>query len=361
MFKKIILSIIALSLIFVIPQAFADNSLQDTSLHAESGVITLDIEFGYDNFRQLLYKTITTPTINNITMTFYGDEIDMSDSYLKVYGDGRLFSIKNIEKGIVMYAKQNLELDNYTINIYFATHKGLQKFIVTSDISLPEEKTIQTQEPEKKQQYIPKLLMTSSHDFSTYWKDTFNIDVQAYDGNINPSATGFEGRLNGVDVTVIITKNDETLTTLKGITEHGEWSGDHYIKENLIQAGEYVVNVITSLDDQSLSKTSSMFVIGTVSSSGGSSNHTPIAIATADNTTLTHPDTVSLDGTSSSDSDGDVLTYLWNIQSGLGSLSNENTSTPTYTTVGTTTAIIQLTVTDPKGKSSTDTVTITVS
>jgi len=349
--------------LFVIgtPLVFADNPLQNTSIHAQSGVITLDVSFGQDVIKQTLTKTMVTPQIDTITLTFYGDEIDMRDSYLKVYGEGRLFSIKNIEQGVVMYGVYHEELKYYKINIYYATSQGLTKFTVSSDIAFPEEKVIESGAIKVKTTYIPELLIVPSHDYTTYWKQDFDIDVRAFDSKINPTGTGFNGKLNNVEIITIISLGDEVLATLKGVTEHGIWSENHYIKENLVNPGEYTVDVLASYNNQTISQSSSMFIIGSVVGGGSSSNHTPVAIASADDTTPTHPDTVTLDGTSSTDSDGDTLTYSWIIQSGLGSLTNENTSTATYTTAGATTVIIQLTVTDPKGKSSTDIVTITVS
>ena len=355
--KLSLIMIIIVAIIAIPSQVYGYNSLENTELHGSSVIITLDIKFGYDNIRPLFVKTIITPQIDDVTLRFYEDEIDMSNSYLKVYGDGRLFSIKNIEQGIVMYGIQNTELNNYKINIYIATNNGLKKFVVNSDILLPVKKTIITQEPEKKQKYIPELLIDFSHDYRTYWKDTFNIDVQTYDGKINPDAKGFEGRLDNANVTVIISHEDTNLK-LSGVTANGNWDGEYFFMENISKPGEYVVDVLVSYLNQTVSKSSTMFIIGVVAG-GDSSNHTPIANAGSDDSII-HPDTLILDGTGSTDPDGDTITYSWSIQSGLGSLSNENTSTPTYTTAGSTTAIIQLTVTDSKGKSSTDTMIITV-
>ncbi|MCH7967527.1 MAG: hypothetical protein IIB02_08980, partial [Thaumarchaeota archaeon] len=174
----------------------------------------------------------------------------------------------------------------------------------------------------------------------------------------NQDVYPFQGKIEGGDISVILALDNAQVATLSGVTQYGQWMGEYYFKENISAPGEYAVDVIASYLGKTVSNTSAMFVIGTVPS-GGSGNNAPIANAGSD-TPLTHPNTLLLDGSGSSDPDGDTLTYSWVIQSGLGSLSNENTVAPTYTTAGATTAIIVLTVTDDTGKSSTDTVTITV-
>ena len=208
------------------------------------------------------------------------------------------------------------------------------------------------------QTYKPDLIMASSHDFRNYWKDTFNIDVQAFDGRINPKATGFEGRVDGVDVKVLLSLDGNTITTLSGVTESGEWNGEYYVKENITIPGEYMVDVIISYLGETASKSSSMFIIGTTTGSG-SINNAPIANAGSDQPTATSP--VTLDGTGSSDPDGDAITFSWIQTSGIaGTLSGTATDTATFTTASTGVAVFELTVTDIKGKSSTDSVTITV-
>jgi len=97
----------------------------------------------------------------------------------------------------------------------------------------------------EKPQYIPELLMISSHDFRTYWNDTFNIDVQTYDGKINPKATGFEGKLDNANVTVTLSYED-TYITMSGVTIHGNWDGEYYFPENISMPGEYTVDVMAS-------------------------------------------------------------------------------------------------------------------
>lgn len=263
---KKILILFSLCLIpLLLNPIYAANSLQNTTLKGQSATLTLDFEFGQDEIKVMRTKIIATPTLDSLIMTFYGDEIDLSDSRLKVYANGKAFSVANVELGIIIYAKYQEEIDNYTINVYFATNEGFKKQVVTTAFELSDDKVVET-EIKEKQQYIPELIISSDHDFKTYWKENFNIDVQAYDAKINPSGTGFEGRVNGVDITVIISLGDETITTLKGVTQNGEWLGEYYIQDNITQAGEYTIDILATFNDQSISKSSTMFIIGEVPS-----------------------------------------------------------------------------------------------
>ncbi len=79
---------------------------------------------------------------------------------------------------------------------------------------------------------------------------------------------------------------------------------------------------------------------------------------------------IGLDGTSSTDAEGEPLSYTWTVISGDASLDDDDTSTPTATLVGTTTAEyaatvgddyeFQLEVRDCYGDTSSDTVIITL-
>lgn len=269
------LSLLSVVLIMgIIPSVFAENSLENEHIFAESATITLDLQFGEDVVKYGSTITRTNPTLEDITLTFYGDEINMSDSRAKVYANGNAFSITNVEKGIVMYGHYNKDLKNYKIDIYFAGQNGFIKYTVNSAAELQDEKVIE-KEPdiEIKEQYIPELIITTSHDFRTYWNDTFDIVIMAYDENKNerPSFNKFEGTLDNVVVKVIISLGDEKIGTLSGVTEYGEWNGSYYFVENLSKPGEYIVDVIASHLGKTVSETSSMFVVGTVTS--GSPNN----------------------------------------------------------------------------------------
>jgi len=270
----IVMIILGISLV---PTVFAENTLQNTNLIAESAVITLDIKFGADTIKEGLTKTWITNHLDNITFTFYGDEITLSEPELKTTNTGNHFRILSLPEGILIYGHKNIELGNYDINLYVATDNGLSKFILSSTIPFPEDKVIEQEPVKEKTKYIPELFMTFSHDFKTYWTHVFNIDVQSYDAKINdnPTLYPFEGRLGNANVTVLIFTQDELVTTLQGVTsDKGYWDGQYYVPQNISPPGEYVVDILLSYHNQTISETSSMFVIADVPSSGGNSTST---------------------------------------------------------------------------------------
>lgn len=99
--------------------------------------------------------------------------------------------------------------------------------------------------------------------------------------------------------------------------------------------------------------------------SGGSDNGAPVAVVAADQT-LMSVNPVTLDGTASSDPDGENITYLWTQISGTSvTLSDTTAAQPTFTAPGVTpgstdTLVFSLVVNDGTDDSNADTVTVTV-
>ena len=96
-----------------------------------------------------------------------------------------------------------------------------------------------------------------------------------------------------------------------------------------------------------------------VCNTGG--NQPPTANAGPDQT-VNSGSTVNLNGTGSSDPNGDPITFAWSETTGNGiTLNNANTATPSFTAPATAaTVTLQLTVADNNGAQNVDTVTITV-
>jgi len=358
------------ALTIVITPAFAELDLSNQKLVSLDGKLTLEFGENLQTFKAGRFVEI--PQLNVGIIQLKDETVLLDGEYTNILANS--FSVR-LDDGII-FAKNNRD-GTFTVKVLTVSDNGFQKQTFASilqpidiiDLSKnisPAEKTETPLVPEpvqEKPQYIPDLKMTSSHDFRTYWQDTFNIDIQVFDGKINsnPKSSDFNGRLDGVDVKVLLSLDDTPVATLSGVTaNHGEWKGDYFFKENLSLPGEYTVDVILSYLGQTLSKTSSMFVIASVPDNGGASNHAPSANAGTDGTTGNGV-LISLDGSGSSDPDGDSFTFSWSQTSGpAGPFVGITTSTPDYTPSATGTAVFELTVTDSRGASSTDSVTITV-
>ncbi len=101
------------------------------------------------------------------------------------------------------------------------------------------------------------------------------------------------------------------------------------------------------------------------SSSGGNTPNTPpVADAGSDRNVVTGS-TVNLDGSASSDADGDSLTYVWVLQSqpsgSASSLNNSTTASPFFVPLVNGDYVITLVVNDGTVDSAVDTITITAS
>ncbi len=94
---------------------------------------------------------------------------------------------------------------------------------------------------------------------------------------------------------------------------------------------------------------------------GDVSNAAPTANAGPDRTMTLPSNSIILNGTGSSDSDGTIVGYSWvKLTSLAGTLANANSATPTVTGMVAGIHTFRLTVTDNAGLTGTDTVTITV-
>ena len=240
--------------------------IENQELSGTSSNVNLEIKFGDDSIRTLpngIQKA--DATLEYATMEFYGDTIDLRDSDIRVSMSGNHFRISNVELGLIMYGQFQPGPDNYKINVYFAGPEGFKKYPVTTAFSVPDEKVAET-EVKEKTTYIPELTITTEHDFRSYWQDTFDIQVNTYDKNKNklPELYPFEGKLDNVNVTVILSLDDKILTTMKGITENGIWNGNYFLTENITPPGEYVIDVLAEFDGQTDSKTSTTIIIGEV-------------------------------------------------------------------------------------------------
>jgi PKD repeat protein len=88
-------------------------------------------------------------------------------------------------------------------------------------------------------------------------------------------------------------------------------------------------------------------------------NRAPTAVATADPSSGPAPLTVQFDGTTSSDPDGDPISYAWDLD-GDGAYDDSTAARPTFIYTTPARVPVGLRVTDPAGAADTTTVTVTV-
>jgi len=265
--------LIIFALAIVITPAFAELDLSNKKIVSLDGQLIIEFGENINTFKR--GYLIKTPQLDYGVIKLADKTVFLSGENTNILGNS--FSVR-LDDGKI-YAKNNLD-GTFTVKVLTVSDNGFQKqtfasilqpivIIESPEIIQPTDKTDNLSIEPEEEQYIPDLIMTSSHDYTTYWKKTFNIDVQTYDGNINPSATGFEGRINDVNITVIISNGDEVLATLTGTTVYGEWQEAYFVEDRTFQ-GKYTVDILATLDKQTVSKSSSMFVIGTTGSSDSS-------------------------------------------------------------------------------------------
>lgn len=131
-------------------------------------------------------------------------------------------------------------------------------------------------------------------------------------------------------------------TTVTGLTVAGTY--------------KYELNVV----DDRASFTSDVVTV-VVSSGAGIENNPPVAKAGSDITITLPVNTVKLDGSASSDEDGSITTYSWTKVSGpAGTLAAPTSSITNFNNLVAGTYVMKLKVTDNKGATAEDQVTVTV-
>ena len=172
-------------------------------------------------------------------------------------------------------------------------------------------------------------------NFSVRWAGTHSF---ATTGTYTFTATADDGVRVYLDGTLVIDQwKDQSATTYTA--SRTVTAGNHELRVEYYENGGDAV--------------------ARFSVTAATTNRAPTAVAEATPTTGSAPLTVAFDGRGSSDPDGDTLSYAWDLD-GNGTYNDASTATAsyTYTTDGVRTASLR--VTDSKGASDTDSVTISV-
>ena len=344
------------SIMFVVP-SYALNLENKILVSDDEDLI---IEFGKNTVRHLLTETITTPNLEFGIIRLVDQDILLEGAFddvsVKILGDSIV--ITSFDVPVIIYAR-NVGDNNYSINLY-TIDDGFKKQTFTA--TLESETVVQT-EPEIVEEVVTESLINvlTSHYQKVVEGEPFvfvvkTFDINKYDGS---DWGNFYGKLDGVTIHAeILGLANQVLKTVDGVTENGVFQSQIIIPENSWPQGWYTLSLNAFYKGDSFNENLKFFVQSFYVTSG---NKAPIANAGGP---YSGSSPITLDGTASTDPDGDSLTYSWSILSQPGGSSasfNDSTiAEPIFTANPAGEYTIQLTVSDPKGKFSSDTVTITI-
>ncbi|MFO7956539.1 MAG: PKD domain-containing protein [Candidatus Brocadiia bacterium] len=195
--------------------------------------------------------------------------------------------------------------------------------------------------------------LTVVDDYGTSASDTVTLTVEA--PNSPPTASVSATPTSGT-VPLEVSFDGSGSTDSDGTVTSYAWDfGDGYsgtgsaVSHAYDEAGTYTASLTVS-DDDGATDTASVTI------NVEEPNAPPVASITATPTSGEAPLEVAFDGSTSSDSDGSIVSYQW--QFGDGTTADTVTPSHTYGAAGT--YQVTLTVTDDDGATDTDSVTITV-
>ena len=201
--KFLIIAIFA-TIVCITPSfAYAENTLQNTNLIGESAIILLDIEFGKDTIKSGFTRDYITNHLDGITLTFYGDEIPLSEPEFKISSTGDNFRILSLPEGIIIYGHKKIDLENYEINLYFSTDGGLKKFTLSSSIPILKEEIIESVQDEDIIESETEFHFLTDQYERVYNTYSYKFFVKTFDKSIYSENEwdNFEGIISGARVT----------------------------------------------------------------------------------------------------------------------------------------------------------------
>lgn len=320
---------------------------------------SLFIQFGEDrtDFRGREIPTIQKAEINSVSIP---------NPEFRVMGNS--FTLKSVSDnfGLITYG---LNLGKqYNLRTYVFAGNEMIKWNDYSELKNPDipkqaeiilPKTEAKEEPKPVLTGITPHILVDHYDYVTKGYE-YRFAVKAFDSKLYSGSEWekFYGKLDNVHVTAAILFGSQVKKTFDGFTKYGIFQDGVLIKDTPWPQGKYTLKVNTDYEGKTFSKELEFFV--SEPSSQGASN-APTANAGPDQSVGTGS-LVTLDGSGSSDPNGDALTYSWTQTSGAAvTLSDNTVASPTFTAPGSSgTLVFSLTVSDGS-LTSTDEVTITVS
>ena len=328
----------------------------------------LIIEFGANTVKYLITTTIITPHIEFGLIRLVDQDILLDEVFddISVSVLGKSIAIKSLDVPLIIYAR-NVGDNNYSVNLYTVENNKFIKQTFTAILETTlviEGETVVQIGSEVIEEVVtePLINVLTSHYTNVDEGDPFKFvvktfDITKYDGD---EWANFYGKLDGVSIHAeILGPENQTLKTVDGVTEHGVFEGTVMIRENLWPKGWYTLSLDAFYKGDTFHDDLKFFVQTSFVASG---TKAPITNAGPDQTVST-TDPVTLDGSNTINPDGYPLTFSWTQTGGTPvTLDDSTAEKPTFTAPGdASTLTFQLTVSDTRGKSSSDTVTITVS
>ena len=355
----LVLLFFVFAIMFVIP-SYALNLENKILVSDDENLI---IGFADNTIRPLLTKTIITPNLDFGIIRLVDQDILLEPSdNISVTVLGRSIAVIAYDVPVVIYAR-NMGDDNFSINLYTVENGKFIKhtFTATLETTLIEIEEVVTE---------PLFNVLTSHYSNVDEGDPFKFVVKTFDINKYDGSDwgNFYGKLDGVTVHAeILGFSNQILETVDGVTENGVFEGTVMLRENLWPEGWYTLSLTALYKGDTFHDDLKFFI---QSKFIPSSNKAPTANAGPDQS---HTDgdgfelgvsVITLDGASSTDPDGDPITFSWVFSSipntSTSTLTDSTTSGPTFTPDLVGDYVVQLTVSDNRGKSSSDTVTITI-
>lgn len=270
-FLWIIPVLLSVILVSGMSTVYAENALENESLFVESSSMSLDLKFGEDEIRYGLSKTITTSTVDEVTLKLYVDEIAMSDPQVKVSGSGEHFRVSSIPDGVMMFGHLDDATSNYNIKLYIAGS--------TFEATATSYKPVQSEIIEPTNNVVTntgvELNILTDQTERVYNKTDYLFFVKTFDSSVYPGNDfqKFDGKVSGAKVSAIIIDPDGDIKSdVNGLVEHGIFEGSVYVPENLWQRGWYTVDIVVESEGKFYQEQLSFYVYGQAPPSGSNSS-----------------------------------------------------------------------------------------
>jgi len=196
-----------------------------------------------------------------IILTAEGEYTISNNFQTRIVQDGKIIRISGVTT---------------TGEIFYAYQKTTEKDIILKGKILDNDRFIRiikpiqifneslTDETQKSQPI--KMVILQPH--STYWRQTYTINVKVFEEDKNPSNDYWFKSSLVPNVPVLIEINHENgrhLATIKGITnDDGYFKGQYLVKDNLDWAGKYNVHVVAGDESFNTTQDLTTFIIGEI-------------------------------------------------------------------------------------------------